>query len=327
MRSELDLWRQAADQLTVDGFIAWLAARQHGVVAAWQLVACKVSREEIKTRLGGPRIFRIHRGVFAVGHSKLTPEGRLMAAVLRSGEGAVLSAGSAAYDYRIFKAFPEKIEVTVPAVRDKPEGVPFKTFTATFLPGETTVRNGIPVTSYARTFFDLAATRREDSLKLAFEHVERHPRELRNIARMIDDHAGERGVKALRKVLANYARHTGVSRSTLELEFVAWLTKRGISLPELNAHLPIGDEVFLPDCLWRAAKLIVELDTWDFHGFPAARERDNRRDRVLDLAGYAVFRVMPADLVGDRGDELAAQIEQKLARAGVQNRELGVAMV
>jgi hypothetical protein len=37
------------------------------------------------------RIHRIHAGVYAVGHTAITVRGRWMAAVLASGDGAVLS--------------------------------------------------------------------------------------------------------------------------------------------------------------------------------------------------------------------------------------------
>jgi very-short-patch-repair endonuclease len=306
--------RRMAAQLGVDAFIAWLADRQHGVVARWQLQECDVPRGEIAARLHRKRLFRVHRGVFSVGRRKLTPEGRFMAAVLRCGEGAVLSHESAAHHYRAVRNFPEIIEVTIPRGRTRPRQVPFETYHATFHPAEVAIKDDIPVTSFARTLLDLSATRREETVKHAFEHVERRPHELHAVARIVDRHAGERGIKTLRKLLANYARHTGMTRSTFEIEFKNWLEARGIPLPELNQKVPIEDEVFMPDCLWRAARLIVELDTWDFHGFPAARERDSRRDRVLGLAEYSVFRVVPNDLLGERGAELESQLRTRLAR-------------
>jgi very-short-patch-repair endonuclease len=78
----------------------------------------------------------------------------------------------------------------------------------------------------------------------------------------------------------------------------------------VNGRLPLPDgTVIMPDCMWSYARLVVELDTWDFHGTPSARARDNRRDRVLEVLEWKVFRVTPTDLTdARRADELAGQI-------------------
>ena len=45
------------------------------------------------------------------------------------------------------------------------------------------------------------------------------------------------------------------------------------------------------DFLWRAERLIVEVDEYQFHGHRAAFERDRRRDQALRAAGYVVIRL------------------------------------
>jgi Transcriptional regulator, AbiEi antitoxin/Protein of unknown function (DUF559) len=70
--------------------LARLAAKQQGVVLLEQLRAIGSSHAiAYRVRIG--RLHRIHRGVYAVGHARLTFEGRCMAAVLACGEGAVAS--------------------------------------------------------------------------------------------------------------------------------------------------------------------------------------------------------------------------------------------
>lgn len=49
-----------------------------------------------------------------------------------------------------------------------------------------------------------------------------------------------------------------------------------------------GHEV---DLLWRAQRLVVELDSRAFHTDPTAFERDRRRDADLQLAGFRVLRL------------------------------------
>src|SRR3712207_4135074 len=80
----------------LDRWVAGLASRQHGVVAWYQLRAAGVPRGRVDRMLRRGRLHVVHRGVFAVGHTALTIEGRRMAAVLALGPPAVLSRRSAA---------------------------------------------------------------------------------------------------------------------------------------------------------------------------------------------------------------------------------------
>jgi very-short-patch-repair endonuclease len=49
-------------------------------------------------------------------------------------------------------------------------------------------------------------------------------------------------------------------------------------------------EGHLVDFLWLEQKVIVETDSWSYHGDPLAFEKDHQRDVDLAAAGYAVFR-------------------------------------
>jgi predicted transcriptional regulator of viral defense system len=73
-----------------DAAIARLAERQHGVVSLAQLLnVTGMSRRGISHRAAAGRIHRIHRGVYAVGHRRLSREGHWLAAVLACGEGGL----------------------------------------------------------------------------------------------------------------------------------------------------------------------------------------------------------------------------------------------
>src|SRR4051794_35365115 len=65
--------------------IAALAGRQHGVVSLAQLVNLGLSPEAVRSRVASGRLHRVHRGVYAVGHSILTDKGRVKAATLAFG--------------------------------------------------------------------------------------------------------------------------------------------------------------------------------------------------------------------------------------------------
>ena len=100
----------------IDGLIAALAERQHGVVAVWQLLELGLGRGAIHHRVSMGRLHRIHQGVYAVGHRKLTPQGHRMAAVLAYGPDAVLSHWSAAAQWE-FGQSRWKTDVTTPSSR------------------------------------------------------------------------------------------------------------------------------------------------------------------------------------------------------------------
>ena len=79
-----------------DAAIAMVAERQHGVITRIQLLEIGVGPRAVTHRLARRRLHALHRGVYAVGHRRVGRDGRLMAAVLASGSGAVLSHRSAA---------------------------------------------------------------------------------------------------------------------------------------------------------------------------------------------------------------------------------------
>jgi hypothetical protein len=79
-----------------DRVIAELAERQHGVVSRRQLIAAGIGRGAIRDRLVRGALHGLHRGVCTAGDPLVSTNGRLLAAVLAVGDGAVLSHRSAA---------------------------------------------------------------------------------------------------------------------------------------------------------------------------------------------------------------------------------------
>src|SRR5215207_3154402 len=96
-----------------DAKVAAIAARQHGLVTLTQLIQAGIRRSALSRRVAAGRLHRIHRGVYAVGHAGLSPEGRWMAAVLGCGDGAALSHRSAAELWELIAPSQGAIHVTV----------------------------------------------------------------------------------------------------------------------------------------------------------------------------------------------------------------------
>jgi predicted transcriptional regulator of viral defense system len=94
--------------------IAAIGEGQHGVITHRQLLRLELSRSTIARWVREGWLHRVHRGVYADGHPKLTREGRYMAAVLACGNGAALSHFAAAVLWEILPERGPRVDVTVP---------------------------------------------------------------------------------------------------------------------------------------------------------------------------------------------------------------------
>ena len=88
--------------------IARIAGGQHGRITWGQLRGAGVDSDRIGRWAADGRLRRVHRGVYAVGHTAPSPQADLMAAVLACGEGAVASHHSAAQLFGILRSRPAK---------------------------------------------------------------------------------------------------------------------------------------------------------------------------------------------------------------------------
>jgi very-short-patch-repair endonuclease len=264
--------------------IADLAARQHGVVAVWQLTALGFTYREIRYRATVGRLHRIHHGVYAVGYSKLTPKGHRMAAVLAYGPDAVLSHRSAAAHWDIGPGF-WKIEVTTPHSRRCRKGT--RAHQAALHPEDITVHDGIPTTTVARAILDLASQLNDDRLTHLIEEADRKDRfDLKALDRAIARRPRAAGVRRLKAVLSAY-RGTADTRSKLERDFRSLIAKANLPEPQYDVLLAgLTVDVYRPE--W---KLVVELDGEPYHSSPRALETDRIRDATLQKIDIRVLRV------------------------------------
>jgi predicted transcriptional regulator of viral defense system len=134
-----------------DAAIAAIAGRQHGLVTASQLLRAGLARPAVTRRVQAGRLHRVGRAVYAVGHASLSQEARWMAAVLEAGEGAALSHLAAAKLWEIWRRRVTTIDVVSP----RRSRLPYVHRTQHLDPRDVTKRNGIPVTTVARTLVDL----------------------------------------------------------------------------------------------------------------------------------------------------------------------------
>lgn len=274
---------------------AELAARQHGVIARVQLRATGMGDGAIEHAVRTGRLHRVFRGVYAVGHSNVGEYGRLRAAILACGDGAVISHRSAAALLKLLDKGPAVIDVIPPGERGRGiDGIRFHRVRAPRLE-ETGTVDGIPCTSPARTLVDLAGTVGDWTLRSAFERAaQRRMLDIPAIEAAADP--GRRGVRSLLALVDEWRSAAPIAKkgrlkSPLEAKVLPLLVRRNLPTPLLNAPVAIENGRIEVDFLWPDHRFVVEADSRDFHSTPVAFERDRWRDRELMRAGYATLRV------------------------------------
>lgn len=268
--------------------IAAIAERQHGVIARNQLRELGVAERTIERWMVDGRLHPVHGEVFAVGHARIVEAGRRWAALLAYGDGALLSHRSAAALWGLAHRQVAVIDVT--ATRGR-QGI--RRRSGIFIhrgklhPEDRAWRDGIPVTTVARTLFDLAEFVTFKHLESAWEEADRlNLLRLRELDHVCERGYGRRALKPIRRLLAE-ARAAEITRSPLEDVFAAFCRKHDLPAPSFNTTL-LGYEV---DALWPAQRLAAELDSREFHRHRAAFERDRARDTALQAAGYRTIRI------------------------------------
>jgi very-short-patch-repair endonuclease/predicted transcriptional regulator of viral defense system len=291
--------------------LAKIAARQRGVVSRRQLVDLGLGRGAIQHRLDIGRLHRMHVGVYAVGHRAIAAPGRWMAAVLAYGPDAVLSHRSAAALWRIRDTSQAAIDVTVAGrTRARRPGLRLHLVRELHL-HDRTRRDGIPVTSVPRTLLDLAETLRPDLLERAFAEADRRELlDLHAVEQLMRRSPGRHGLRPLAALL-EHAYPAAPTRSDLEQTLLGVCREGGLPRPAVNVAVA-GFEV---DALWKAQRLVVEVDSWEFHRGRQAFENDRARDAVLLLAGYRVVRVTWR-MLRDQPAEVAGMLRRLLAVRG-----------
>jgi hypothetical protein len=293
----------APTTVSVRSAIGRLAARQHGVVSRGHLRALGLGDPAVRHLLASGWLHRMHRGVYAVGRPDVPAEGRLHAAVLAFGPGAVLSRTAAAAAFGL-RPPPLAMDVIVPTRRRPRPGL--HPHHAPLMADEVTVVDGTPVTVVPRIALDLAADG-EPAHRIERLLREAEVRRLHctvSLPALLARYPGRRGSAVVAGILGR-ADLRAVTRSELEDRFLAFLDGCGLPRPRTNAEVA-GLEV---DALWPEQRVVVELDGFAAHGTRSAFERDRERLRRLTAAGLRTVPVTWRHLHDD-----AAALERGLRR-------------
>lgn len=290
--------------------LANLARRQHGVVSIRQLHRLGFGRDWVSDAVAAGRLHRLYHGVYAVGHTDLSLQGRCLAAVLASGPRSLLSHYSASWLWGLTPTGPVPIHVTTPVQRAGRGSIRLHR-SRTLTSADRALREMIPVTSVARVLLDQAALVDERRLKKLLKRAEE--RKLFDLVAahdVLERNRGHRGRKPFTRALALY-EPPPFTRSEFELLFYEAVLAAGLPTPRVNYNVA-GMEL---DVYWPEHSLAVELDLYETHGTRESFEEDRiRRERLL-LAGVSVTNVTGPRFEREAG-EVLRNVQALLAERG-----------
>ena len=118
-----------------------------------------------------------------------------------------------------------------------------------------------------------------------------------------------KGVARLRGLLKAEGQ-PGITRSEAERILRRLLKQAGLPQPQTNVKIGRLEA----DFLWPTERVIIEVDSWQFHGHRRAFEHDHRKSLALEAAGYRVLR-LTAQQLKDEPLAVIALLARALDRA------------
>lgn len=281
-----EVWHVVQGGAGPDAAVAWVADRQLGLIKTPQLHVAGVRRGSVEWRLATGTLHRRHRGVYLVGHGIPVPGAIELAAVLALGTDAFVSHRSAAVLHGMATVVGDVVDVTVVGRNCRSRDGLRVHRVESLAPADRGERNGIPVTSPARTAIDYAATvgaeEAERAIAEAFALKLVTEPQIREAIARAPNRAGVALVRAILGQPGGPKRtRSGGERAMLRLV-------RAAGLPPPRTNHPVAG--YSADFCWPDAGLIVEVDGGDFHSTRSALEYNHRRDIVHKDAGYEVLR-------------------------------------
>jgi hypothetical protein len=288
-----------------------LLAQQWGVADLGQLGERGLGSNALSRLVERGFLARIYPRVYAIATlDRLPIEASLLAALLYAGPDAALSHTTAAWWWQLIDSVPRIVHVTTPHRRLPQPGLRLHRPRS----HEQEIHRGLAVTPIPRTLVDLASVLSFRDLRRAVAEADHRglldPEPVAAAARQ-----GRRGSRALRRALSSHLPELADAASPLEERFVLLCERHGIPMPKVNERVA----GFKVDALWRARRVIVELDGHQSHAYPAAAERDRGRELVLRSAGFNVLRYTWQQVVA-QPELVVADLRRTLA---VRQREVG----
>lgn len=276
-----------------------IALTQDGLVTRSQAIACGMTSNQVQ-RLGEPggRGSRVLRGVYSLTTGSLSRRQQIRSVLLYAGESAALT-GPTALELEGLRYAPNdsRVHVLLPAQR-KVTPRPVMLVTRTARMPAVRSRDGLPVVAAYRAVVDAVRHSRHDrdAVALVAEAVQKR---LCTLDMLADEVAAGPRVGSSRVRRAVQALERGPA-SAPENDLACLLaTSILLPPPTLNAPMEVDGHRVVTDACWPQARLIVEVDSVEHHGFGADAEWTSRRRSGLTAAGWTVLSVSPQRLRDD----------------------------
>ncbi|MEA2166747.1 MAG: hypothetical protein QOF76_47 [Solirubrobacteraceae bacterium] len=240
-------------------YIGEVGEVQHGAISTRQLLSV-VSSGTISRWVDIGQLHERHRGVYSIGHARLSDEGRLWAAQLATKDG-LLDAATAAWAWQILDPHPDPLHIVTATRRRPRDRLTFRT--ATPLPDAVDLR-GLQATSLETTLAQLEPRLRQKA----------------------ESNAAYAGL---------LTRTETATESYLEDLFVELVERARV--PPYERQRKRGRT--RPDFVWPEQRLIVEIDGGRAHDNPYAFHADRRRDAEALTQGWRTVRFTGHQLQND----------------------------
>ena len=299
--------------MRLDPVIDDLAAQQHSLVATWQLQALGVSDGEVLRLRRGERWLQVSRRVLALRAGVDTGDRRDMAAVLDASPGAALSHGAAARRWGAPGFDQARSEVTRHrGIARRASSLARVHEVIDLLPVHIKLVRGVPVTSPARTVFDLAGSLHPARAERLLDWMwNEHLLDGRTLDRTVRELAsrGRTGSTLMRELAAARGPDYVPPASGLEGRFMQILSQRG--LPAMRRQVDSGGDEWAGRVDFRDHELplVAEINSEKHHSSLVDKAADATRLARLEAAGLTVL-VFSDTQVWHDPDAVAARLRE-----------------
>jgi very-short-patch-repair endonuclease len=297
--------------MRLDGVIDELAAAQHSLVAVWQLQALGLDDTEVWRLRQGERWRPVTCRVLALVGGVDTDDRTDLAAVLDASPGAVLSHGAAARRWGAPGFGTDRLHLT------RHRGVSRRISPLAkvhevidLLPEHVKEVRGVPLTSPARTVFDLAGSLHPARAERLLDWMwNERLLDGRTLDRTVSDLAarGRTGSALMRELATDRGPDYVPPASGLEARFVQILQRAGIASMRRQVDSGDGQWVGRVDFRDRELPLVAEINSEKHHTSLVDRAADAARTAALEAAGFTVLVFWDTQVWHDP-DTVAAQV-------------------
>lgn len=263
-----------------------LAGTQKQLVRIEQILGLGLSRRAVNDRVASRSLFRVHEGVLALHPPPYSRHQLYLAAVYACGRGTFISDTAAAWLLGATES-PPSLPILTNRTGAGRTSKDFEVHRRAVDPRDVFKWHGIPCTRPERTVLDCASCLGVEQLEeLLMALDSKKPRLDRDrLEQLVRAGTGKRGIRNLRMLITDDPKETD---SVNERRMLRICRRYGIPEPETQYPVGAGGNDYRADFCWPELRLIVECDSWRWHGGKLKTEDDKDRDQLLTIAGWII---------------------------------------